>query len=297
MEPRHSRVASGTGPQQVTLAVREYGDRGAPVHLLLIHGFPDDQDLWPAVIAHLPTDWHVITYDVRGSGQSSRPEAVSAYETGLLADDFLAVVAATVPDGERFHVAAHDWGSIAFWDVLARAGDDPGLQERIASFTSASGPSLDHLGSLWATQGGKRKLMNQVGHSWYVWLFQSPRLPELTWRRLQRMLRPMLQRVDPTMKALPWGPTVANNAVLSVNLYRANVLPRLRNPRPWRTNVPVRLVIARRDAFVTPLALDGLQARCRTLSRADIDDGHWHVRTQPEFFAAQVVLQVTSPTM
>lgn len=294
MEPRQHRVTSGSGSHEVTLAVREYGDRAADVHVVLVHGFPDDQDLWGPVVAHLPDAWHVVTYDVRGAGESSRPTAVSAYDVSLLADDFLAVLAATVPAEARFHVAAHDWGSIAFWEVLARAGDDDSLGRRIASFTSASGPSLDHLGSVWASPGGKRRLLGQAGHSWYVWLFQSPALPELSWRRLQWGLRPWLQRLDPTMKALPWGDGVARNAVPAVNLYRANVLPRLRKPRPWRTNVPVRLLMARRDPFVTPLALDGLQARCRNLSRVDIDDGHWHVRTQPEFFAAQVADQVSS---
>lgn len=294
MEPKTLDVTSGSGSDAVTLAVREYGDRDAGVHLVLVHGFPDDQDLWRPVIEHLPGDWHVVTYDVRGAGHSSRPAEVAAYRTELLAEDFIAVVGETLPAGSRFHVAAHDWGSIAFWDVLAREGQDPRLRGRIASYTSASGPSLDHLGAMWASPGGKRRLLRQAVHSWYVWLFLLPALPELTWRRLQVVLRPLVARLDPTISELPWGRTVARNAVPSVNLYRANVLPTLRHPKPWRTNVPVRLVIARTDGFVTPRSLEGLQARCRRLSRVDVDAGHWHVRTRPEDFAAQVEEQVRS---
>jgi pimeloyl-ACP methyl ester carboxylesterase len=288
---RASRVASAEG---VELAVREYGDRDADVHLVLIHGFPDDQSLWEPVVAHLPRDWHVITYDVRGSGGSSRPDEVAAYRTEVLAEDFIAVLEATVPSDAPFHVAAHDWGSIAFWDVIAMESDDPRLRGRIASYTSASGPSLDHLGTLATSREGKQRLARQAVHSWYVWMFQLPVLPELTWGRLQPVLRPLVTRIDPTMTGLPWGRTLAHNATASVNLYRANVLQRLRHPRPWRTNVPVRLLIATRDGYVTPRSLEGLQARCRSLSRVDLDAGHWHPRTDPETFARLVAGHVAA---
>lgn len=276
----------------VELAVREYGDSAAENHLVLIHGFPDDQGMWEPVIAHLPPDWHVVTYDVRGAGDSSRPSTVASYRTELLAEDFLAVVEATIPDGAAFHVGAHDWGSIAFWDVIAREPDDPKLQGRIASYTSTSGPSIDHLGSTWTTVSGKRTLLPQAVHSWYVWMFLLPAAPELTWRRLQRPLRPLVTRIDPTIGLLDWGESVARNAVPSVNLYRANVVGTLRHPRPWRTNVPVRLLIAQQDGFVTPRSVRGMSARCRHLTEVEVDGGHWWIRAQPEKFAAEVITQV-----
>ena len=58
----------------VTLHVTEYGDRAASTHLLLVHGFPDDQRMWEPVAESLPPEWHVITYDVRGFGRSSKPK-------------------------------------------------------------------------------------------------------------------------------------------------------------------------------------------------------------------------------
>lgn len=282
------RQVSSPGPHGVTLAVKEYGGHAAGVHVVLIHGFPDDQSMWTPVLEHLPQDWHLITYDVRGAGGSSRPREVSAYRTDHLLKDFAAVVEATVPGVAPVHVVAHDWGSIAGWDIVAAESSDPRLRGRIASYTSISGPSLDHLGVIWAGPRGKRRLLRQVLHSWYVWLFQLPRLPELTWRRAQQALRPLVRRIDPTIDTLAWGEQVAANAVPSVNLYRANVLQRLRDPRPWRTGVPVRLLIATRDGFVTPRSVEGLQARCRQLSRVDIDDGHWWPRTQPSRCAAEI---------
>ena len=55
-------------------------------------------------------------------------------------DDFAAVIDAMAP-GQPVHVLAHDWGSIGMWEYLRR----PGASDRVASFTSVSGPGADHL--------------------------------------------------------------------------------------------------------------------------------------------------------
>src|SRR5262249_24350401 len=43
--------------------------------------------------------------------------------------------------GRPVHVLAHDWGSVGIWEYLTR----PGASDRVASFTSVSGPSQDHV--------------------------------------------------------------------------------------------------------------------------------------------------------
>jgi pimeloyl-ACP methyl ester carboxylesterase len=272
----------------VTLHVTEYGDRDADVHLLLVHGFPDDQRMWEPVVEALPQDWHVITYDVRGSGRSSKPSGRSSYRTSLLVEDLIAVLDATLPTGTQVHLVAHDWGSIAGWDVLAAETWDPRLEGRIASYTSASGPSLDHLASLASTWSGRQRLLPQVLHSWYVWLFQVPWLPEKVWGHFQWLFRPLIGRLDPTTKALPWGREVRQNTRHSIDLYRANVLPRLHEPLPWRTSMPVQVLVATRDFWVTQRAVKGLEARCRNLTYVEVDAGHWWPRTRPEEFAELV---------
>ena len=272
----------------VTLAVTEYGDRTASTHVLLVHGFPDNQQMWEPVVESLRQDWHVVTYDVRGSGRSSRPRGRSSYRTSLLVEDLVAVLDATLPDGARVHLVAHDWGSIAGWDVIAAETWDPRLEGRLASYTSASGPSLDHLASVSSSWRGRLRLLPQLLHSWYVWLFQVPWLPERVWGQLQWLLRPALTRVDPTTETLPWGRELRQNTSHSIDLYRANVLQRLHHPLPWRTSIPVQLLIATRDRWVTPRALEGLEARCRDLSRIEVDAGHWWPRTRPEEFAKLV---------
>jgi pimeloyl-ACP methyl ester carboxylesterase len=272
----------------VTLRVTEYGDRDAGTHLLLVHGFPDDQRMWEPVVESLPPQWHVITYDVRGSGQSSRPRGRASYRTSLLVEDLIAVLDASLPPGERVHIAAHDWGSTACWDVLAAETWDPRLEGRIASYTSCSGPPLDHLGAISQGWAGRLRMLPQLLRSWYVCLFLIPWLPEQVWRHLQPVVRPLVRRIDSTSELLPWGRDVRHNAERSIDLYRANVIPRLRDPLPWRTSVPALLVVALRDGWVAPVSVKGLEARCRNLTRIEVDDGHWWPRTRPEEFARLV---------
>jgi pimeloyl-ACP methyl ester carboxylesterase len=268
----------------VTLAVTEYGDRTSATHVLLVHGFPDDQEMWEPVVAALPADWHVITYDVRGSGRSTRPEGRSSYRTDLLVEDLIAVLEATVPGDEPIHLVGHDWGSTAMWDVVAAETWDPRLEGRLATYTSASGPPLDHIGASSSGWRARLRMLPQVAHSWYVWLFLLPWLPEQMWRHGQGVMRPTLRLLDPTIDLLPWGRAVRDNTSHSIDLYRANI-GRLRKPLPWRTSLSVQLVVATRDSFVLPSSLDGLEARCRDLTRVQIDEGHWLPRARPQEFA------------
>lgn len=286
MECIETQVTPRVTPS-VVLQVREYGDRGSSTHLLLVHGFPDDQRMWEPVVSGLPRDWHVITYDVRGSGRSSRPEGRAAYRTDLLVEDLVAVLGATVPADRRVHLVGHDWGSAAMWDVVAAETWDPRLEGRLASYTSVSGPPLDHLAASSSTWRGRLHLLRQTLHSWYVFLFLLPWFPELLWRHGQRVLRPTMRRLDPTIDLIGWGTEVRENTSHSINLYRANAA-RLRHPLPWRTSLPVLLVVALRDSFVIPQCLDGLEARCRDLTRVEIEEGHWLPRARPQELAEVV---------
>lgn len=287
MERFETEVTPGVVPP-VTLAVTERGDRSSATHVVLVHGFPDDQRMWDPVLAELPQDWHLVTYDVRGAGRSSQPDGVASYRTALLVEDLVAVLDATVPAGEPVHLVAHDWGSIALWDAVAAETWDPRLEGRLASYTSISGPSLDHLASQAATWSGRLRLLPQVLHSWYVWLFLLPWLPERTWAHGQWLLRRTVGRADPTLADAPWGRDLRTNTRRSIHLYRANVVSRLRRPLPWRTSVPVLLVVATKDIWVTPRSVTGLGARCRDLTTVEIDCGHWVPRARPTELAAAV---------
>jgi pimeloyl-ACP methyl ester carboxylesterase len=285
--PTASTVRSG----ELDLAVREHSAAGpGRPTVVLVHGFPDQQDVWSALVSRLPLDrWHVVTYDGRGAGDSDAPARQAGYRTERLVDDLVAVLDALLPDGTAAHLVGHDWGSAQLWDAVAAEATDPRLHGRVASFTSISAPSLDHAGRLFATPRGRRRaLLRQALASWYVVLFCLPVLPVL----LLRHGHPLLARAGVRREGLPrghWGPELGRNAVNGLGLYRANVLARVRRPRPLHTDVPVLVVQPERDSYVTDLFLQDLDASCSDLRVERLDAGHWAVVTHPDEVAALLV--------
>ena len=130
MATRHVESSDGT-----RIAVYEEGNPDGPA-VVLVHGWPDSHVLWDGVVPLLAEKFRVIRYDNRGAGASSAPAKASAYAMARFADDFAAVIAELCP-GQRVHVIAHDWGSAGMWEYVAR----PEAADRVASFTSVSGPS------------------------------------------------------------------------------------------------------------------------------------------------------------
>lgn len=257
--------------------------------MVLVHGYPDRQDTWDTLVAHLPLErWHVVTYDVRGAGGSDVPTGRAGYRTERLVDDLVAVLDAVLRPGEPAHLVGHDWGSVQLWDAVAAEATDARLTGRIASFTSVSGPSLDHVALLFRRRVGRRlALARQLGHSWYVAAFGVPVLPELVWRTGgERIGRALAAR-----EGLPrehFGPGFADDATHGLELYRANVARRMRDPRPVRTDVPVLVVHPTRDRFLTEVLLEDLEEECSDLRVVRLDAGHWVTLTRAADVAALV---------
>lgn len=275
------RVASG----DVTLVVREYGDRELPT-LIAVHGYPDSQGMWRRFAERASGDLHVVTYDVRGAGRSTAPASVHGYRTECLVDDLIAVMDATSPD-HPVHLLGHDWGSIQLWDAVTSEQADPRLTGRIRSFTSVSGPSLDQVAEAMRRATWRHRL-RQARRSWYVYAFQVPVLPELAWQHLHGVIGNALARSQRVPREAGWGPELARDGANGVQLYRANMLRRMRRPRDARTRVPVQLVVPRHDPFVPPSLVRPAADFAETLERLDLDAGHWVPRTHPEQLARLV---------
>ena len=284
--PTSRRVRSDT----VTLAVREHSPAGpGRPTVVLVHGYPDQQETWDTLVARLPLDaWHVVTYDVRGAGASDAPRRTADYRTERLVDDLVAVLDAVLLPGERAHLVGHDWGSSQLWDAVATEDTDPRLRGRIASFTSISGPSLDHAAWLFAhARGRRRALLTQLRHSWYMAYFCVPLVPDLVWRRLHGPLG----RAAEAQERLPrdhWGPELGRNAVNGLGIYRANVFRRARRRAVLHTDVPVLVVHQERDRFLTDVFLQDLDRACPDLRVERLDAGHWGIVTHADQVAALV---------
>ena len=284
-------VSSG----EVQLAVRTGGSADGET-LVMVHGFPDTQEMWDPLAERLCADHYVITYDVRGAGGSTAPPGRQAYRTSRLVDDLVAVLDSVAPDGP-VHLLGHDWGSVQLWDAVTSESTDDRLRGRIASFTSISGPSLDHYGDFlrtaWRTGVG-RDALRQVAHSWYIAAFLLPYAPEFVFRRFGDRLRTSLARSQHLGDEPHWGPTFASDGVHGVNLYRANALDRMRRNRPASTTVPVQVIVPTHDDFLIPALYHRLPRFVENLTMHSIDAGHWVARTHPDEVAERVRVMTQS---
>uniref|UniRef100_A0AAU2A3W9 SDR family oxidoreductase n=1 Tax=Streptomyces sp. NBC_00093 TaxID=2975649 RepID=A0AAU2A3W9_9ACTN len=290
---RERRVRTGG----IELCVAESGDPTDPT-VILVHGYPDTKEVWSEVAARLADRFHVVLYDVRGHGASTAPRPLrGGFTLEKLTDDFLAVADAVSPD-RPVHLVGHDWGSVQAWEFVTVAR----TEGRIASFTSLSGPSLDHLGH-WTKGHLKRptpravaQLLGQGGKSWYVYALHTPVLPELAWRGpLGKRWPKMLARVEKISADGYPTASLPSDAANGAWLYRDNVRSRLSRPREDAyAHAPVQLITPLGDAFLSERLYDGLERWAPRLVRRTLDAKHWIPRTRPDQVAAWIGEFVTA---
>ncbi|MEV8552463.1 SDR family oxidoreductase [Streptomyces glaucescens] len=280
----------------VELCVAELGDPRRPT-VVLVHGYPDTKEVWSEVATRLAGRFHVVLYDVRGHGRSTAPQPLrGGFTLEKLTDDFLAVADAVSP-GRPVHLVGHDWGSVQCWEFVTVRR----TEGRIASFTSMSGPSLDHFGH-WIGRRLRRptprrvaQVLGQGARSWYVYLLHTPALPELAWRGpLGKAWPRLLARAE----KLPRGdyPTssLPTDAAHGAWLYRDNVRARTRRPRDDAyAHAPVQLVTPLGDVFLSERLYDDLEQWVPRLTRRTLPARHWVPRTRPDRLAAWIEEFVT----
>ncbi|WP_327709958.1 SDR family oxidoreductase [Streptomyces sp. NBC_00464] len=284
---RERRVSTGG----IDLCVVELGDATQPT-IVLVHGYPDSKEVWTQVARQLAEQWHVVLYDVRGHGRSTAPVPLrGGFTLEKLTDDFLAVVDAVSPD-RPVHVVGHDWGSVQAWEFATVSR----TEGRIASFTSMSGPSLDHFGH-WIKRRMSRptprrvgQLLGQGAKSWYVYMLHTPVLPELAWRGpLGKQWPRILERLEKVPPGDYPTPSLPNDAAHGAWLYRDNVRSRLRRPRADAfAHVPVQLITPTGDIFLSEQLYDELDAWVPQLTRRSLPAKHWVPRTRPDQLASWI---------
>ncbi|MDX3189041.1 SDR family oxidoreductase [Streptomyces sp. MN03-5084-2B] len=272
----HKWVTASDG---VRLSVTVEGRSDGPT-VVLVHGYPDNSSMWGGVAAGLAAKHRVVTYDVRGAGQSDKPSGRASYRLDQLADDLRAVVEAVQPAG-KVHLVAHDWGSIQTWHAVTGEG----LRGRVASYTSLSGPSLDHAGAWFRAQLRRptpkrlKNALSQFLHSWYILAFQIPLVPDLLWRT--GLLGKQIQRMEPDA-----APPEKSDGLHGLQLYRANMFTRLSRPAPRPVDVPVQVLAPTGDAYVTAPLQTEVTRWVPDLRIRRIVGTHWVTRAKPEVVAA-----------
>jgi pimeloyl-ACP methyl ester carboxylesterase len=143
---------------------------------LCLHGFPENRFSWRFQLPFLAArGWHAVAPDLRGYGDSDRPEAQAAYHIDHLCADVEAMF--DVLGARRRLLIAHDWGAVIAWMVALRG--------RIA----LDGLVIMNVPHPTVFSRVLRRSPRQMARSWYVLFFQLPGLPErlMTANRARRV--------------------------------------------------------------------------------------------------------------
>jgi pimeloyl-ACP methyl ester carboxylesterase len=191
----------------VTLAVRDEGDGPAVV---LLHGFPDSSHLWRHQIPVLVSAGvRAIAPDLRGFGESDKPEAVEDYAITRSVADVVAVLDAL--GLERTHVVGHDWGAVVAWALAAFV---PARVDRLVVM------SVGHPNAL------RERSIEQREKAWYQLLFQFTGAAETLLMRDDWKLFREFARGDGDLARYISDLSRPGALTAGLNWYRANVGPR-----------------------------------------------------------------------
>ncbi|MDV3129163.1 alpha/beta fold hydrolase [Mycobacterium sp. 21AC1] len=143
--------------------VVDAGPPDGPV-VVLLHGFPQRNTSWDAVIARLTGQgFRCLAPNQRGYSPGARPMRRRDYRMSELVDDAVALIDAS--GAQRVHLVGHDWGAAVAWGVAATAPD------RLASVSPLSVP---HPGAFLRALATSRQGLA----SWYMYYYQLPVIPE-----------------------------------------------------------------------------------------------------------------------
>lgn len=171
---------------ELSLDVHLCGPEDAPL-VVLLHGFPESWWSWRHQMAALSARFRVAAPTLRGYGASDRPERVADYRMDHLVGDVGGLVRALGRD--RARIVAHDWGGGIAW---AFAMDRPESCEKLV-VCNCPHPAIFTR----AIRSNPRQLLR----SWYMFVFQLPRIPERLlaardFRAAERGFRTMVRRRD-----------------------------------------------------------------------------------------------------
>ena len=280
-----AQIQTLTTTDQQSLCVKTWGD-SQKTPLVLVHGYPDNQEVWEAIIQELVGDYYIVTYDVRGAGSSSIPKRIRDYRLPRLSLDLQEVVQQVLGD-RPFHLAAHDWGSIQSWESVT----EPKLKGRLLSYTTISGPCLDHA-SLYLREKFKSEPSNvfkMLTKSWYIGAFHFPLLGPTVWKfftpeRWGKVLTGLEK-----MQGLPLSQNISADGKYGISLYRTNFVPTLTQPRQRYAQCPVQAIILKQDSFVSPEYISEAMPRwVERFETVELDANHWAILSQPKKVAALI---------
>lgn len=256
-----------------------YAESGSGELVILLHGFPEFWYSWRHQLKALAPHFHVVAPDLRGYNLSDKPLNVADYRLEVLAEDVIGLLDHF--GAPKAALVGHDWGAGITWAVAQKYAD------RVSKLAVMQVPPA----AAWRANMGVRQLMR----SWYMFLFQLPRLPEWLISRngfaaLDRIFKQQMSRPATFSNAdiAAYREALQKPGALTaaVNYYRANVVRLMRRsssaggPKAGRDNrirVPTLFIFGEQDSAILPQTVEGIARFIAALYRElrIPECGHW----------------------
>lgn len=177
--------------------------------VVLLHGFPETAQCWDQVRVQLnAAGFRIFAPNQRGYSLDARPEGRQAYRMQELLQDLDLLIDQI---NQPVHLVGHDWGAIVAWEYAMH------YPKKLKNLVVLSVP---HPGAF------LRALLasDQLFKSYYIGLFQLPKLPELLFEKFPKIGLGLLKNSGMTKQQLEIFKTEMleqGRLSYSLNWYRA----------------------------------------------------------------------------
>ncbi|XP_045533993.1 epoxide hydrolase 4 [Papilio machaon] len=254
----------------VKLHYVESGDPSKPL-LLFLHGFPEFWYTWRHQIVEFNKDYCCVALDMRGYGDSEKPEGISSYKLDILVEDVRDFIRKL--GRSKCILVSHDWGGI----VASKFRDThPEYLDGIIMFASITRESWHR--EIWSN-------LEQHFRSWYTFFFLVPKLPEWTLQMgglkvFEDMFKHDGKNVDEdTILCYKYTFSKPGSFTAPVNYYRA--VFSLTCPEKYiDNNVPMLVANAEKDVALVPNLLNRIKEEYKYVETILVKDTHHFLQEQ-----------------
>lgn len=258
------------------------GEYGKPL-LLCLHGFPECWYSWRHILDTFADRFYVVAVDLRGYGDSDKPEGISNYHLKYLTNDVNELVSAF--GYEKCVLTGHDWGGVIAWET---AHVFPEIIEKLIIMNAPSFRGQKYL---------LQKPWQVISKFWYICLFQLPFLGEFfmtnsNYHAFNIMFNGKLAGIKTKENRLTseeiklYKYAVGQNVTYPINFYRATN-PVYYGLRP-KTKAeiikqPTLIIWGKEDHVLDAEMIPVLQQECANSQVAIIDGAsHWVAQDKPK---------------
>ncbi|MCX0333805.1 alpha/beta fold hydrolase [Acinetobacter radioresistens] len=246
--------------------------------VVLLHGFPETAQCWDQVRVQLnAAGFRTFAPNQRGYSLDARPEGRQAYRMQELLQDLDLLIDQI---NQPVHLVGHDWGAIVAWEYAMH------YPKKLKNLVVLSVP---HPGAF------LRVLLtsDQLFKSYYIGLFQLPKLPELLFEKFPKIGLGLLKNSGMTKQQLEIFKTEMleqGRLSYSLNWYRA--LPfNARFQRFDPVTVPTLFIGGTQDVAISDAGVKLNQRYVQAPYReVMLDANHW-LPVQQAAVVSQLILE------